>query len=241
MTRFAFAAVLLLGILTVACGRQITPNPAGLGPGGAPPGFLAVHFDTASAFNFSNYQYMIVFNTTGSGVTPSTQTIQTNWAGYEFALLAYGNGINTAAEFVQFVHSANPKQAPTWITLRPTPNQLTFNPNSNGAGTEFSMIAQKIIFNGIASPAPSPSSNLWTFNAFVTQASNGGQWVFFDSLGSGGINPPEFVSPTLNMDTCFDNTYYAQGYVPPDPAAQIVSVELSNNPAPPNSCTSSSS
>jgi disulfide bond formation protein DsbB len=240
--RMAFIGTILTAAIVAACGRQVTPNPPGLGPGGAPPGYLAVHFDTQSPFNFSNYQYMIVFNTSGSEVTPSTQTVQTNWAGYEFALIAYGNGINTAAELVQFVHNANPKQPPTWLPLHTTPTQLNFNPNSNGAGTEFSMIAQKIIFKGIASPAPAPSStppNLWTFNAFVAQASNGGQWQFYDSMGAGGPNPPEFVSPVLNMDTCFDNTYYAQ-YVPADPAAQILTVEISNNPSPPNSCSSSS-
>jgi hypothetical protein len=186
---------------------------------------------------------MIVFNTSGSRVTPSTQTIQTNWAGYDFALMAYGNGINTAAQLVQFVHNANPKVSPTWLTLHTTPTQLNFNPNSNGAGTEFSMLAQKVIFKGISSPAPAPSPtatppNLWTFNAFVTQASNGGQWQFYDSMGAGGPMPPEFISPVLNMLTCFDNTYYAQ-FPAPDPAAQIVSVEISNNPAAPNSCTSS--
>jgi hypothetical protein len=241
--RLSFALVVVTAFIVAACGRQVTPNPPGLGPGGAPPGYLAIHFDTQSPFNFSNYQYMIVFNTTGSLVTPSTQTVQTNWAGYEFALIAYGSGINTAAEFVQFVHEANPKQPPTWLFLHPTPSQLNFNPNSNGAGTEFSMIAQKTIFSGIPSPGPAPTStasNNWTFNAFVTQASNGGQWQFYDSMGSGGINPPEFISPTLNMETCFDNTYFATGYVPPDPAAQIVSVEISNNPAAPNSCSSSS-
>lgn len=187
---------------------------------------------------------MIVFNTTGSKVTPSTQTVQTNWAGFAFALVALGNGINTYAEAVQFVRSTqNPHSPPSWFNLHPTPQQLSFNPNSNGAGTEFSMLAQKVIFKGIPSPAPSPSatpSNLWTFNAFVTQASAGGTWQFYDSMGTGGPNPPEFISPVLNMDTCFDNTYYATGYIPPDPAAQIVSVEISNNPAAPNSCSSTS-
>jgi hypothetical protein len=181
---------------------------------------------------------MIVFNTTGSGVTPSTQTVQTNWAGYSFGLIALGSGINTYAEAVQFVHNANPHIPPTWQKLITTPQQFSFNPNSNGAGTEFSMLAERSIFKGIASPSPSPSaspSNLWTFNAFTTQASNGGQWQFYDSMGAGGPIPPEFVSPTLNMLTCFDNTYYAQ-YTAQDPSAQIVSVEISNNPLPPNNC-----
>lgn len=238
--KLSFSFVIVTAFIVAACGRQVTPNPPGLGPGGAPPGYVAIHFDVLSPFNFSNYQYMIVFNTTGSRVTPSTQTVQTNWAGYSFALLGLGSGINTYAEAVQFVTSTR-HAPPVWLNLHPTPQQLTFNPNSNGAGTEFSMLAQKAIFRGIASPSPSPSatpSHLWTFNAFVTQATNGGQWQFYDSMGAGGPNPPEFISPVLDMLTCFDNTYFAQ-YPAPDPAAQIVSIEISNNPAPPNSCSSS--
>lgn len=193
---------------------------------------MAVHFDVQSPFNFSNYQYMIIFNTTGSRVTPSTNTLQTNWAGYSFALMALGNGGAAYAEPVQFIHNQNPHIPPAWLPLHTTPQQFSFNPNSNGTGTEFSMLAQKVIFKGV-SPSPSASpSNVWTFNAFTTQASvgGGGTWTFQDSLGPGGPVDPQFVSPTLCMTEQFDNTYYAY-YSPQDPAAQIVSVEISNNPA----------
>jgi hypothetical protein len=181
---------------------------------------------------------MIVFNTTGSGVTPSTDTLQTNWAGYSFALIALGTGVNTYAEPVQFVLSKNPHQPPSWLRLGTTPQQFSFNPDSNGTGTEFSMLAQRSIFKGIASPSPSPSaspSNIWTFNAFTTQATNGGTWTFEDSLGPGGPIDPQFVSPRLCMTEVFDNTYYAF-YTTTDPADQIVSVELSNNPVSPTPC-----
>ena len=100
---FGFVVVLVTAFIVVACGRQVTPNPPGLGPGGAPPGYIAIHFDVESPFNFSNYQYMIVFNTTGTGVTPSTDTVQTNWAGYSFALVALGIGGTTYAEAVQLL------------------------------------------------------------------------------------------------------------------------------------------
>ena len=90
--RFSFLGVLAIAVLITACGRQVTPNPAGLGAGGAPPGFMAVTFDVGGPLNFSTYQYMIVLNTTGSGVTPSTDTLQTNWNGYSFAIVALGNG-----------------------------------------------------------------------------------------------------------------------------------------------------
>jgi hypothetical protein len=174
---------------------------------------------------------MIVFNTSGTGVTPSTDTVQTNWAGYSFALVALGTAGTSYAEAVQFVRNQNPHIPPAWLKLGTVPGQLVYNPDSNGQGTEFSMIAQKAIFKGVASPSPSPSAspnNVWTFNAFATEASQG-QWFFLDSMGAGGPTDPQFVSPKLCMTEPFDNTYFGL-FTPSDPAAQIVSIEISNNP-----------
>ena len=229
-----FVVVFVTAFIVVACGRQVTPNPPGLGPGGAPPGYIAIHFDVAAPFNFSNYRYMVVFNTTGSGVTPSTDTLQTNWAGYSYGLVAFGNGITSAAQVAQFVPPRVGHGPPGYFVLGTTPQTFSFNLNSNGTGTEFSMLAQQRIF---VSPSPSPSTSppsKWSFNAF-TVASGQNNWVFADSLGPGGPVDPQFVSPVLCMNQPFDNTYYAQ-FVPTDPSAQIVTVEISNNPVHPTSC-----
>jgi hypothetical protein len=239
--RLVFFVTLTTALIIVACGRQVTPNPPGLGAGGAPPGYMAIFFDTAAPFNFSTYQYMVVLNTTGSGVTPSTQSIQTNWAGYSFALIALGNGISSYAEPVYFAHGSNPHIAPGWISLGTTPQTFSYNLNNNGTGTEFSILAQRRLFDFNPSPSPSPSaspSNVWTFNAFVTQqAQPGGQWIFYDSMGAGGPVPPEYFSPTLCMSEPFDNTYYALDTTGiSDPSGQIVTIEIANNPASPAPC-----
>lgn len=241
---FGFVMVAVTAVVVAACGRQVTPNPPGLGPGGAPPGYIAFFFDTQSTFNFTQYQYMFVLNTTGSGVTPSTDTLQTNWAGYSFALVAIGNGISSYAEPVALLHNSNPHIAPAWVRLGTTPQTFSYNLNNNGTGTEFSILAQRRIFDYNPSPSPSPSaspSNIWTFNAFVAQAqSGGGNWLFYDSMGAGGPIDPQFVSPTLDLAQCFDNTYFAIDSNIPDPAAQIVSVEIANNPLQ-NPCNSQGS
>ncbi len=44
---FGFVVVIITAFIVAACGRQVTPNPPGLGPGGAPPGYIAIHFDVA--------------------------------------------------------------------------------------------------------------------------------------------------------------------------------------------------
>jgi hypothetical protein len=232
---FGFVIVAVTAVVVAACGRQVTPNPPGLGPGGAPPGYIAFFFDTEATFNFTQYQYMIVLNTSGSGVTPSTDTLQTNWAGYSFALIALGNGISSYAEPVYLAHSTNPHIAPAWYHLGTTPQTFSYNLNNNGTGTEFSILAQSKIFAYNPSPSPSPSSSpssLWKFNAFVAQGqSGGGNWVFYDSMGAGGPIDPQWVSPTLNMTQCFDTTFYALDTTTiSDPSAEIVTVEIANNP-----------
>lgn len=227
--KLSFGFVVVMAFIVAACGRQVTPNPVGLGPGGAPPGYMAVFFNVAGPFNFSQYQYMIVLNTTGDGATPSTQTLQTNWDGYSFAMIARGNGVSSFAQAVQFVRSNNPHIPPQVLPLGTTPQTFSYNLDANGTGTEFSILAQKRVFSATPGPSPTPTSNVWTFNAFTVQMSQAG-WTFVDSMGAGGPIPPEFVSPSLNMLTCFDNTYYALDNNISDPSAQIVSIEIANNP-----------
>lgn len=82
MRKFGFGLVSLTAIVVVACGRQVTPNPVGIGPGGTPQGFMSVFFDVSAPFNFSSYQYWIIFDTSGDGKTPSTQPFYDNYAGY---------------------------------------------------------------------------------------------------------------------------------------------------------------
>ncbi|MGC1758904.1 MAG: hypothetical protein WA742_06085 [Candidatus Cybelea sp.] len=232
---FGFVVVLVTAFIVAACGRQVTPNPPGLGAGGAPPGYLAVFFSVEQPFNFSNYQYFLVFNTSGSGLTPSTDTYQTNWAGYSYALIALGNGVSTFAEPVQFRFSPSNKHIPPgWLRLGSTPQQFSYNLNANGTGTEFSILSQKRVLSS-PMPSPSPTSNVWTFNAFTAQASSLGRWTFYDSMGAGGPIDPQFVSPKLCMTEAFDNTYFPT-YTPGDPTAQIVSIELANNPVSPSPC-----
>lgn len=246
-----------MAFIVAACGRQVTPNPPGLGAGGAPPGFMSITFDVAGQLNFSSYDYWLVFNTDGTnGQTPSTQPQFNNWAGYSFAIEVGGTaGAGTYANAYQFVKNSNPAIPPYAQVLGTTPTLLQYNPNSNGGGTEFTVIFSRSIFRGIfvsptpsptptpkttptpkssGSPSPTPSPTaaplIWRFNAFTTQASQG-NWVFLDSLGTGGPTNPQFVSPAINVATSFDNPYYATySGVQMDPAAQITQITLGNNP-----------
>jgi len=236
LPRIVFVSVVAAMLGIVACGRQVTPNPPGLGAGGALPGYMIVKFDVAGTFNFSSYQYWTVFNTNGNGVTPLTNPQQTNWVAYSTALFAGGQGGATYSHAIQFLKNSNPAIPPTFQPLITPPQLYQYTPNNNGTNTEFQIAFQRSIFNPITSPSPGPSplSHIWLFNAFTTQANVQNQLIFQDSMGSGGATDKSFVSPQLDINTCFDQVFYKQQDISPpgDPAAQIVSIEIANNPSP---------
>jgi hypothetical protein len=235
--------------LAAACGRQVTPNPPGLGAGGANPGFMVVKFDVAAPFDFSTYQYWVVFNTSGNGLSPDTNPQRNNWAAYSDAIEVGGTGGATFANAIQFIKNPlSPQVPPVFQNLRAGPTQVQYVANSNGTGTEFTVTFQRGIFKNLATPTPGPGptptgspppyAKAWTFNAFVTQANTQGQLIFANSMGVGGQTDTTWVSPTLPICTNFDNVVFAlsSGLQIPAPA-QIVSVELANNgsntPCPP--------
>ncbi len=220
---------------------------------------MVVKFDVAAPFNFSNYQYWIVFNTTGNGLTPDTFPFNNNWAAYSAGIKVGGAGGATYAVVGQWVRNTNPASPPTFLPLGTTPQQLQYTANSNGSGTEFTVLFQRQIFTPIAptpspadiaakrisvarqfaaTPSPSPTPTLlpfatnWTFNAFVTQGNLAGQPTFVDSLGAGGPVNPQYqcCNPPVAINSNFDNTYYALfSGTQLDPAAQIISIEIGNN------------
>lgn len=146
-----------MAFIVSACGRQVTPDRAGTGAGGLSPGFMSVKFRVNGTFNFSQYQYMVVFNTTGDGTTPRANGQQTNYVGYSFALSIGGSGGSTQVIPYQYYRppGAPSTQQPVLQALPFTPQQVIYIPNSNGQGTEFTVIFDRNLFFGIGTPAPS--------------------------------------------------------------------------------------
>jgi len=238
--RYGFALVVFLSVALAACGQQVTPNPPGAGPGGLLPGYASVKFDVAGPFNFSSYRYFFVFNTSGNGTTPVTNTQQTNFAGYSFAIEVGGFPGSTFASAYQYVRSSGCGNGcpPGYVPIGTTPAQFQYYPDSNGSGTEFNVVFAPVIAKGISTPAPGhtspPVASTWLFNAFTTQPNTTAQLTFVDSLGGSPIDT-SYSSPAFNMNTQFDQVIYATSPIGQmDPAAQIVSVEFANNPATPS-------
>ncbi len=215
-----------------------------------------VKFTVAGSLNYSTYDYIIVFNTTGNGLTPLPNGgAQANYSAFSDAFIVSGNASGgVVAVPVQFVTSSGTSLPPAVIALNPPPQDFQFNANSNNLGTQFQITFDRKIFSSIlataspsSSPSPSPSpsgspsptpspsgKNVWKANCFVTQPGtiNGSvsNYVPVDSLGIGGGTDTSYVAPNLNTTTAFDIPQNAQGPPTSDTASTIVSCEFANTP-----------
>jgi hypothetical protein len=159
--RFGFVVVLVSALIVAACGRQVTPNRNGAGPGGnLPSGFMQVKFDVAQPFNFQNYSYVVVFNTSGDGSTPRANGTQTAYQGYSFAIVVSGAGGSVSAT-PYFFQRPNGVQnaAPILLPVNAVAGQLQFNANSNGQNTEFTVLFNRVLASAYSTPTPSVSAS----------------------------------------------------------------------------------
>jgi hypothetical protein len=147
----------------------------------------------------------------------------TNWAGYSYWLEVTSTaGGGSTVNAYRFVRNPNPVVPPYTERLATTPALLQYTPSSNGK-SEFTVTFARSIFKGAESAT-------WRFNAFTWQA-HGRDEAVLDSMGAGGPNNPQYVSPVLDVAQSFNRTFYATySGSQLDPSAQILSVRLVNNP-----------
>jgi hypothetical protein len=210
MVRFVWIA-LFTGLLTACGGAAQAPTPTAPS---LPAGYMRVVLRVAGTLDFSKYQYDVIFNTSGNGLTPEAGKHKTNWAAYSAAVQIGGDG----APYVQpilYVKSSNPHVPPARVRLSVTPAQLQFFSN----GGAFSITFERSIF----AVRSNSLSNSWRFNGFSLRS---GELV--DTMGRCGSC---FRSPVLAVNTAFDQLVKAQ--TPKEtipPAARILSVGFENNP-----------
>ncbi len=256
MLRRFCIALIATALFAASCGRQVTPNRGGGGGGGGPglqSGFMSVKFRIQQSFDFANVRYVVVFNTSGNGQTPYANGALTNYQNYSFAFVVGGTGSQAVTPALyEYVRPPNTSVPPQIVPIYYTPQQVIFIPNSNGLGTEFTIIFDRALFYGVpvtpapgssASPSPVPSTGggsvapqpttsaqaLWTFNFFTTDPSGNP----YDALGVNGAQDTSFQSPQLDTTQVFDQTFYvpAGAIAPPNPPTeQITGGEIANNP-----------
>ncbi len=233
MIRRSGFVVLVLALIVSACGHQVTPDRPGTNGSGLPPGYMSVKFRVVQPFNFQNYSYMVVLNTSGNGVTPRANGTQTAYAGYYFAILVTGTTGSATAQMFQYYRQPG-YTVPQLLQIPATQQQIQFYPNTNGQGTEFTVIIDRTLFFGITPPTgatPPPPAPNWNFNFFVASGSLT-SLIPVDSLGSGGPNDTTYSSPSLDMTTQFDTTITVMaGNHPSDQGPDnIQGGEIANNP-----------
>jgi hypothetical protein len=152
MVRRITLALLMFTLTLPACGRQVT----GLQTGTSQPasnglaGEMEIKFRTFGPMDFSNVNYVIVFNTSGVGGEPYANVFATTGCNYSFAFAvgpSYGNA--TASLFQIFIPPGSTRLAFNQVTLSPGTTNLSLN--ANGQNTEFDLTFARSQFNV---PAP---------------------------------------------------------------------------------------
>lgn len=245
----------ILAIALTACGRQVTPNPSTSNLDGS----VVVQYSTQGPMDFTDFNYIIVFNTCGLNGEPYPNAYNTSFYNYSYAFVIGANtgGFTTLPTLLQYLTVVG--------TTNLNPHPVPIGPSTvnalypfNGQTNTFQITFQLSQLNnplgatpacppgGGPSPTPVPSSaptpgptaspnfnvNLWYVNFFVVNAAG----VVQDSLG-GPNDSSQFqfsFDVTQNFNQPLQRLAGAMG--PSNQAAFITGGQLNNfvkNPSTP--------
>jgi hypothetical protein len=158
MFRWLGLAVVVVAITLAACGRQVT----GLGApnaGSITSGDMLIRFRVAGQLDFTNVQYLIVFNTTGSGVEPYPQANLTGYQNYSFAFVVGGNQYTSLPLLYQYYLAPGTTSGIQLFRITIPPQLINYVPNSDGnpsGGGEFTISFSRSLLYGV-NPGGSPT------------------------------------------------------------------------------------
>jgi hypothetical protein len=163
MLRSIGLAFSLVAIMLAACGRQVTfPTPGT--SGGLPAGNMLVRYTVAGTFDFTDYTYAIVFNTTGNGGTPYANTqFNGGFLNYSFAWFIGGKFGTVQSPPVLLQYYLTPGSTTNVGTQQIVVplNLATLTLNSNGQNSQFTLLFSRSLLDrpaiGAATPSPTPS------------------------------------------------------------------------------------
>jgi hypothetical protein len=259
MRRLGFA-VGAMSMAVAACGRIVTvPKNNSENGGTVPAGNMYIRFRTLGTLNFSQFYYVVVFNTSGNGQEPYAATFQ-SYTNYSFALVFGGTSLTGASYQLLQVISTGTSAGYTTRSIPITPLYVTnFNADSDGTGNEFTFTFNRLLLltvpNPLASatpsPSPSPSATPTTSASprptpLATPSTSPGTstlWAmnFFstdtsfhpiDAIANNGIND---VSFTYVVDTTKSYDVPVNKPIPPpvqvaNTSAQVIAIEVINTP-----------
>lgn len=225
-----------------ACGRQITPNPTF---NSNLLGRMVITFGTNGPMDFTNFNYVVIFNTSGQGGEPYPNAYATSFLNYSYAF-AIGASFGTSyPALFQYVVTPGGNNQINAIQVRYNPSLVAMILNYNGEGNEFQFtFVRTMLYDPLdvqptpgpsptptpAPPTPNPSlppdfSTTWYMNFFTVDKNNNVQ----DSMGVGGATDTTF---NFSVDTTknFQDPIYRQAgaNLPANTAAQISFAEVDN-------------
>jgi hypothetical protein len=160
MLRSIGLALSLVAIMLAACGRQVTfPKPGTIA--GLPAGNMLIRYTVQGTFDFTDYSYAIVFNTSGNGGTPYANTqFNGGFLNYSFAWFVGGKFGTVQSPPVLLQYYLTPGSTTNVGTQQIVVplNLATLTLNSNGQNSQFTLLFTRSLFDRppIGSPTPSP-------------------------------------------------------------------------------------
>ena len=163
MLRSIGLAFSLVAIMLAACGRQVTfPKPGTIA--GLPSGNMLIRYTLSGPFDFTDYTYAIVFNTSSNGGTPYANTqFNGGFLNYSFAWFVGGKFGTVQSPPVLLQYYLTPGSTTNVGTQQIVVplNLATLTLNSNGQNTQFTLLFSRALLDrppiGVATPSPSPT------------------------------------------------------------------------------------
>ena len=159
MVRTFALVVVVFSLMLAACGRQVTGLNGTGTTNSIPSGQMLIRFRTLGTLDLIANRYVIVFNTTGNGQQPYANGFITGLTNYSFTFVVGATaGLAQFPLLNEYYFPPGSQQASSF----PVPinsQQVQFNPNSNGSGTEFTLtfLRTALLCAPVANPSPSPS------------------------------------------------------------------------------------
>jgi hypothetical protein len=158
MFRWLGLAVVVVAIVLAACGRQVTglnaPNA-----GSITSGDMLIRFRVAGPLDFTNVQYLVVFNTTGNRVEPYPQANLTGYLNYSFAFVVGGNQYTSQPLLYQYYLAPGTTSGIQLFRITIPPQLINYVPNSGGnpsGGGEFTITFSRSLLYGV-NPGGTPT------------------------------------------------------------------------------------
>jgi hypothetical protein len=205
---------------------------------------MFIRYRVLGTLDFNSLRYLVVFNTTGNGITPLPAASTQSYVNYSFILAFGGTQVSGAAYAVfQIVNSGSGGYTAVLLPLNPA-YVTNFNQNSSGSSNEFTFTFNRLLLTPLAGASPSPSptaspnaiptlasgvSSEWAINVFSADSNNNP----IDAVGNLGITDVTFNSFVINTLAPFDYVVNKPNPLPyqvSNPNAQIVAVEIINQP-----------